>query len=192
MKLARHALLAASALALTMGAAHAKEHRNDPGFNVLDKDNDGYLTRTEAAANPYLSQRFRSADKDGDGKLSRAEYLAVMAQRDLASAGRSVDQAVSKKEDPATSDDPGFNNLDKDNDGVLTRAEAAGNPYLLERFDEADSDGDGKISRVEYLRVMAAKDLDRAREGVANVVRPDENRDSSPTTGGAERPAERR
>jgi Ca2+-binding EF-hand superfamily protein len=67
----------------------------------------------------------------------------------------------------AQQDDPGFNQLDRNNDGTLSRTEAARNPYLVKRFQEADHDGDGKLSRFEYLRVMTAKDVGTIKEKVA-------------------------
>jgi len=79
--------LVAAALALAVGSAYAEDKigkdENDPGFNKLDKNNDGYLTRSEASKNPYLVKHFKEADKNGDGKLSRTEYLAVMTKKDL-------------------------------------------------------------------------------------------------------------
>ena len=87
MKFAKTLLIGVSSLALGTGAAlaadKAKEAKNDPGFNKLDKNNDGYLSRSEAAKNPYLAKHFKEADKNGDGKLSRTEYLAVMTKKDL-------------------------------------------------------------------------------------------------------------
>jgi len=74
-------VIVASGLALAMGNAFADKTKSDPGFNALDKNNDGYLTRTEAAKNPDLAKNFKAADKNGDGKLSRTEYLAVMTKR---------------------------------------------------------------------------------------------------------------
>ena len=85
MRVAKPLVIGASALALAVGYAFADKPANDPGFNALDKNNDGYLSRTEAAANPYLAKNFKKADKDGDGKLSRTEYLAVMTKKDLRS-----------------------------------------------------------------------------------------------------------
>ena len=85
MKFAKTLLIGVSSLALGTSAALAadKAKDNDPGFNKLDKNNDGYLSRSEAAKNPYLAKHFKEADKDGDGKLSRTEYLTVMTKKDL-------------------------------------------------------------------------------------------------------------
>ena len=85
MKFAKTLLVGVSSLALGTGAALAadKAKDNDPGFNKLDKNNDGYLSRSEAAKKPYLAKHFKEADKDGDGKLSRTEYLTVMTKKDL-------------------------------------------------------------------------------------------------------------
>jgi Ca2+-binding EF-hand superfamily protein len=162
-------LIGASALALAVSQAFADKPANDPGFNVLDKNNDGYLTRSEAAANPFLAKNFKQADKDGDGKLSRTEYLAVMTKKDL----RTAKEKVTGSSRP--SKDPGFNALDKNNDGYLTRSEAAANPELLKNFKQADKNGDGKLSRTEYLAVMTKKDLHSAKEKVAGHKDEDRN-----------------
>src|SRR5207244_7365312 len=90
MRFAKPLVIGASALALAVGYAFADKPANDPGFNALDKNNDGYLSRTEAAANPFLAKNFKKADKDGDGKLSRTEYLTVMTKKDLRSATAEV------------------------------------------------------------------------------------------------------
>jgi Ca2+-binding EF-hand superfamily protein len=79
-------LLIVAALALAAGQAFAAKSNDDPGFNKLDRNNDGYLSRTEAARNSYLRKNFKAADTDGDGKLSRSEYLKVMTKKDLSSA----------------------------------------------------------------------------------------------------------
>jgi Ca2+-binding EF-hand superfamily protein len=48
-----------------------------PGFNMFDKDNDGYITKSEfhSVAGPKFS--FDMLDADGDGKITRAEYEAA-------------------------------------------------------------------------------------------------------------------
>ena len=83
-------ILIASALALAMGQAFAEKSSDDPGFNKLDRNNDGWLSRSEAIRNSYLRKNFKAADKDRDGKLSRTEYLEVMTKKDLSSLKNKV------------------------------------------------------------------------------------------------------
>jgi Ca2+-binding EF-hand superfamily protein len=110
MKLSKSVFLGATAaLALAVGSVYAadqtaKAKSSDPGFNNLDKNNDGYLSSTEAAGNPDLAKKFKQADKNNDGKLSRAEYLAVMGKKDAATvkdkvvgAGREVKQEAKER-----------------------------------------------------------------------------------------------
>ena len=143
-------------LSLSVGSAFAADAK---GFNALDKDNDGYVTRTEAAGNGRVLKGFDVADKNNDGKLSRAEYLSATAKRKV--------RDVAGKESDA---DPGFNALDKNNDGNLTKGEAKGNPYLDKNFDRADNNNDGKLSRAEYLAVMTKKDAKTAGAKVGHAV----------------------
>jgi hypothetical protein len=73
-------LPAAIALALA-GPLHAAG--DVPGFNEMDKNSDGQLTRSEAQGSPKLADQFAQVDDDSDGSLSRAEYLAIMGRQDL-------------------------------------------------------------------------------------------------------------
>ena len=88
MKLAKTLLVTGSVLALAAGSALAdsSKAKDDPGFNALDKNNDGYLSRTEAAKNPTLAKKFKQVDKNGDGKISRMEYLEAMTAQDASHA----------------------------------------------------------------------------------------------------------
>jgi Ca2+-binding EF-hand superfamily protein len=101
MKLAKSVMVGAAALALAVGSAYAADNKTarsdpEPGFNKLDKNNDGHLTRAEAAADKDLAKRFKEADRDGDGKLSRTEYLTVKAKKDANTAKEKVGNAVDK------------------------------------------------------------------------------------------------
>lgn len=95
--------LVAAALALAVGSVRAEDKigkdANDPGFNALDKDNDGYISRAEAMGNTNLAKKFKEADKNGDGKLSRTEYLTVMTKQDARTAKRRVDEATDRNKD---------------------------------------------------------------------------------------------
>lgn len=108
MKIASTLLIAGSALALSLGSAFAAEKTakaasNDPGFNKLDRNNDGYLSRAEAARNPYLVKHFKEADKNGDGKLSREEHAAAPEHSGAASSGASSAPSSSSSSTPSTS-----------------------------------------------------------------------------------------
>jgi len=96
-----HPFIAASvAMSLSFGSAWAADSAKDkdPGFNGLDKDRDGYVSRTEAQANPQLAKQFATADTDHDGKLSRTEYLKVMAKEDFNSVKEKVGNLFDKND----------------------------------------------------------------------------------------------
>ena len=116
MKLAKLALLGASALALAADSAWAADKPMDganadgklskkeaanmsrsdsSGFAKMDKNKDGYISAAEAKGNAELSKNFGKWDMNNDGKLNRAEYLAAMAKED---AGK----VVEKVKDPAS------------------------------------------------------------------------------------------
>ena len=161
--------LVAAALALAVGTAKAEDKigkdEKDPGFNQLDKNNDGYISRTESLGNPTLAKKFKDADKNGDGKLSRSEYLRTMTAQDLSTAKKKVANAVDRNKDDKRSaaagasakgdkvgkdaNDPGFNALDKNNDGYISKQEAMGTPHEKD-FDALDRNRDGRLSREEH------------------------------------------
>jgi Ca2+-binding EF-hand superfamily protein len=93
-------VLAAAALALACGGAFAaddstkeKENQAHRGFNEMDKNADGKLTREEAAGNKDLLKRWKNADKNNDGYLTRAEYLQEMAKKDANTVKEKVTKA---------------------------------------------------------------------------------------------------
>ena len=57
--------------------------------------------------------------------------------------------------------DRAFKALDLDGDGAISKAEAAGNAQLVNAFDRADRNRDGKLSRAEYETL--SKKLAKAR-----------------------------
>jgi hypothetical protein len=50
------------------------------GFSSLDKDNDGQISRREAASQQSLSRVFDRADEDKDGQLSQNEYQDALSE----------------------------------------------------------------------------------------------------------------
>ena len=53
--------------------------RNPTGFDRLDRNRDGYISRDEANGAAELDTRFSELDRNNDGKLSRDEYNALNA-----------------------------------------------------------------------------------------------------------------
>lgn len=100
MRLAK-SVLVASALALAVGGAYAAkdDDKAHKGFNDMDKDADGMLTRAEAKGNKDLLAKWKEADKNNDGKLSRVEYLTVMAKKDSGTVKEKVTGAPGAAKD---------------------------------------------------------------------------------------------
>lgn len=108
MRFAQSAVFAVAALALAAGSAWAAEkHKStvgnvtradDSGFAKLDKDKDGYISKTEGLREATLAKGFGTWDMNNDGKLNRAEYLAAMAKEDAVSLKDKVKEKMSSKD----------------------------------------------------------------------------------------------
>jgi hypothetical protein len=74
----------ASGSAASGGAGDYAGNRMEPhprGFDRLDTNHDGYVSRDEASHANELNTRFSEMDRDNDGKLSRQEYNAFEANQ---------------------------------------------------------------------------------------------------------------
>ena len=62
-----------------------------PSFETLDRDRDGYVDRGEALALPALDRVFNEADRRSDGRLDKVEFaraLALITDRRLTAEAR--------------------------------------------------------------------------------------------------------
>jgi hypothetical protein len=68
--------VASPAFAATKKPASSSAAHHDKAMTLkqVDKDSDGYISRSEADASPALSKQFAALDKNNDGKLSKEEY----------------------------------------------------------------------------------------------------------------------
>jgi Ca2+-binding EF-hand superfamily protein len=101
-------MLGAALLALAVGSAWADEatraktktdiktdvsnasRSDDSGFAKLDKNKNGYISKSEAAADPALAKDFARFDLNHDGRLNRAEYLAARAKEDTGTVAKKI------------------------------------------------------------------------------------------------------
>jgi hypothetical protein len=128
------ALVAGVALA---GAAHAQ---GGGKLEALDTNHDGMLSRAEVQARPHLTQHFDAIDVNRDGILSRDELMAWHQQHRKGGEGGHG----------------GLQRLDTNHDGQLERSEVANDPRALARFDAADANRDGVVTRDEIHAARAA------------------------------------
>lgn len=111
MKIARSAVFAVTAaFAFAAGSAWAADkgkdtstvgnatRSDDSGFAKLDKNKDGYISKTEGLREATLAKDFGKWDMNNDGKLNHAEYLAAMAKEDAVSLKDKVKEKMSSKD----------------------------------------------------------------------------------------------
>ena len=71
------------AVALFFSLAVAAEESNaDKIFKVLDKNNDGFITKIEASSAKKLIKDWDSIDKDKNGKIAMAEFSSIKSAED--------------------------------------------------------------------------------------------------------------
>jgi calmodulin len=133
-------------------------------FDLFDKDKDGSITTKELGdvmralgANPTnteLQEMIAEVDKDNSGKIEFNEFLDLFAR---------------KMKDPDTEEDliEAFKIFDKDGSGSISAQElrhvmtTLGEKLTEEEADEmireADTNGDGYIDYVEFVKIMMSK-----------------------------------
>ncbi len=154
-------------------------------FVRIDRNRDGFVTRSEADANVAAVRgerrrhrqerreaRFTRLDANRDGAISRDEFFA---RRDRAERGDRAERRPARMERRAQRRElrqerrgmrglrfgpRGFERMDANRDGRVSLAEATG--QSLRRFDRVDADRDGRITREERRAVRAGRSGDRS------------------------------
>lgn len=138
------------------------------GFNRLDANGDGRITRNEWR---YDIESFRRADQNDDNVLSRAEF--VNGDTDVDREDRfdyldaNNDGRVERSEWHSSMD--AFRWLDRNKDGVLSRREVLGDETTQpsDQFRALDSNGDGRVTRNEWQWSRQSFDrYDRNGDGI--------------------------
>lgn len=68
--------------ALASSAWAQKSKSGNSGFDAIDKNRDGYLSKEEVAGDKELAKRFTKYDADKDGRLSVDEFLKANQDND--------------------------------------------------------------------------------------------------------------
>ena len=145
----KRSLIAALVLIPAVGFAAdnttgAKSPRSADHFSKADTNADGKLSRAEVAkAMPQLLGKFDGIDTNKDGQLSRGELSAWRK----AHKGERQAKAAER-----------FKHADTDGDGAISRAEAEKHaPRLAKKFDQIDSNKDGKLTQEELRAYRESK-----------------------------------
>src|SRR5512142_1446855 len=109
--------------------------------------------RTEAHSQPDTPHAAGTTPHATKAK-PRTAAAKKKAPKESSSTGSS---APSSSAASTAEHDKAFKALDIDGDGAVSKAEAAGNATLITRFDRADRNRDGKLSRKEYEALARAR-----------------------------------
>lgn len=135
------ALPAGAVLAQTAAPADAGGKTPLPSWQALDKNGDGVIDRSEAAASPRLAARFDQLDANHDGKLEKDELPGPHMFRH--GKGGPMDGPDGRHGGMMA-------RLDTDKDGRISRAEAQADPKFAARFDTLDVNKDGYVDKADF------------------------------------------
>jgi hypothetical protein len=165
------AALSAAALSLVLAAGAQADTRSSNEKATMEKRNDASSPKLDeersesSQGQPNSVGGATKRDTAKDDAKDKAKKSAKKSDTAGSSAGSSAPAQDEQKE-------AAFKKLDLDGDGSISKAEAAGNEKLMNGFDDADRDRDGKLSRSEYDNLgtpSAAKAKAKAKSAKAKA-----------------------
>ncbi len=146
----------------------------DKVFRVLDRNSDGELERDEFTGG--LKDEKLRADADGNGRITKEEYRDYFQRKVTTKAevlvttnkgdsnGRGPDGKPVGKPKPGSGLPEWFTTLDADKDGQIALFEWRKSSRPVALYSEMDLNGDGLLTRDEYLRYVKMNELKQKEE----------------------------
>lgn len=171
----RSIVLVAALAAAVAGAALAAPQGEGPDRSQrpsLDRNNDGAIDRSEAAAMPRLAEKFDALDKNRDGRLSADERPSHRGRGGKGGRGGHGGRHGAMG---------GLISADADGDGRISKAEAVQLPMIGDKFAQIDGNRDGYVVRSElrafHERERPQREAERAKRFEQHFAEADLNRD---------------
>ncbi len=120
------------------------------GFNRLDANSDGKVSRRETRGAPRFIERF---DRNNDGFVERSEFSGASRFR---ASGKARKMANRRKGNDGSAQRKLFDQFDRNKDGRLTPDEAP--KRVKSRFARIDVNGDGQLTRQELEAAMKRRE----------------------------------
>ncbi len=147
-------------------------------FSKIDTSGQGYIEKSdletafsELSSDTDVDALFSQLDTDGDGKVTQSEFTSTLQQLDAQMVQMQVQQGMGSMPPPpppgGQGGDEGFTQdelesqlaeiSDSDSDSDSNRATLISS--IVDNFDEADSDGDGKVNFDEAMSYAEANGI---------------------------------
>ncbi|HEX2677982.1 MAG TPA: hypothetical protein VHM19_15115 [Polyangiales bacterium] len=150
------------------GGSVAFAHGFGPGFEKLDANHDGKVSKAELGAE--MKEHFAQADANHDGKVTQAEMKAsfeAMREKWRAEHGDQGDKGKGEHHGRHPHGARMFDRLDTNEDGAIDQTELQN--AADERFDRLDKNHDGALDKSELEHGPFGRHGDCGHEHGKNV-----------------------